>query len=171
MLECQNNLSVQVAAFAALCLCSTPAHACPDGATSLVSCPLKGGTKVLQTCLLGDHATYAFGKVGQTPDLHLARPVTDIAMTPWPGIGRYIWEDFTFSNGATSYRVFYGIDKMAEGAGKLTGGVAVEQGGKVLAELYCDLGKVTTSGYPLPLYEAKEAAGQVYSLEAQAWSD
>lgn len=148
-----------------------PAQACPDGAVPLVSCPLQDGAKVLRTCLLGDHATYAFGKVGQTPDLHLARPVTDIAMTPWPGIGRYIWEDFTFSNGATSYRVFYGIDKMAEGGVQLTGGVAVEQGGKVLAELYCDLGKVTTSGYPLPLYEAKEAAGQVYSLEAQAWSD
>ncbi|CUH85757.1 hypothetical protein [Thalassovita mediterranea] len=155
-------------------LCATlaiPVYACPEGATPLVSCPLQDGAKVLQTCLLGDHVTYAFGKAGETPDLHLARPVTDVAMTPWPGIGRYIWEDFTFTNGATSYRVFYGFDKMAEGAAQLTGGVAVEQGDKVLAELYCDAGQVITSGYPLPLFEAKEAAGQIYSLETQSWSE
>jgi hypothetical protein len=150
---------------------ATPAHACPDGATPLVSCPLQDGAKVLQTCLLGDHATYAFGKTDKTPALHLAQPVADIAMTPWPGIGRYIWEDFTFTNGATSYRVFYSIDKMAEGDAQMTGGVAVEQGDKVLAELYCDAGQVTTSGYPLPLFEAKEAAGQIYSLETQTWSE
>ncbi|MCG7492993.1 hypothetical protein [Thalassobius sp. Cn5-15] len=155
-------------------LCATlaiPAYACPDGATPLVSCPLQDGTKYLQTCLLGDHATYAFGATGQLPDLHLARPVADVEMTPWPGIGRYIWEDFTFTNGATSYHVSYGFDRMAEGEAQMSGGVVVEQGDNVLAELHCDLGHVTTSGYPLSLYEAKEAAGQVYSLETQTWSE
>lgn len=145
------------------------AIACPNGAQTLVSCSLRQGALYLETCLLGDYATYAYGKTGLRPELALARPVTQVDMTPWPGIGRYIWEDFTFFNGDVSYQVFYSIDKLAEAGSGLTAGLTVRQGAQTLAEFSCDEASVVTAGYGLPLFEAKQLAGQIYSLETQSW--
>jgi hypothetical protein len=138
---------------------AAPALSCPQGATPLVSCSLKSGSAYLETCLLGNFATYAYGKTGQRPDLALARPVQEVEMTPWPGVGRSIWEDFQFRNGDVSYRVFYSIDRFSEGEPALTAGVMVEKGEETLAELDCDPGTID-AGYPLPLWDAQELAAQ-----------
>jgi len=137
-------------------LFATPALSCPDGSITLVSCTLKEGAKYLETCLMGDHATYAFGTAERRPDLALARHVDEVEMTPWPGVGREIWEDFTFHNGETSYRVHYSIDRFSEQGDGLSGGVTVLKGQEPLAQLECDAGSIN-AGYPLPLWDAKEA--------------
>ncbi|MEP2717589.1 hypothetical protein [Pseudophaeobacter sp.] len=146
-----------------------PALACPAGSEVLVSCSLKGGSKALTTCLRGDQVSYAFGRSGGAADLELQRNVREVNMVPWPGIGRSIWEEFTFENKGTSYTVYYSQARNAGPEAPLDGGVIVEQGGKELAHLRCDAGSVQSSGYGLPLFEAKERAGQVYSLETGSW--
>ncbi|MEX0304562.1 MAG: hypothetical protein AB3N24_19260 [Leisingera sp.] len=144
-------------------------QACPDGATTLVSCSLTGGANYLETCLLGDHATYAFGDAGRRPDLALARHVRDVDMTPWPGIGNSIWEAFTFETEGFSYTVHYTLEKDPGARVPLSGGVIIGKDGQVVAHMQCDIGSVVSAGYSLPLFEVKEAAGQVYSLETQSW--
>lgn len=143
--------------------------ACPTGAETLVSCTLRKGTRQLETCLSGTQATYAFGRHGAAPDLFLQRAVTEVEMQPWPGVGSAIWEAFVFENQGVTYRVHYGVERGGAAESPAYGGVTVEQDGKELASFDCDVGSVLTSGYPLPLFEAKEAAGQVYSLETQSW--
>ncbi|WP_417712861.1 hypothetical protein [Pseudophaeobacter arcticus] len=146
-----------------------PAVACPVGSETLVSCSLKNGSRMLTTCLQGDQVSYAFGRSGAAPDLTLQRNVRDVHMVPWPGIGRSIWEEFTFENEGTYYTVYYSLEKDPDVEQPWSGGVIVEQGGRELAHLHCDSGSVNSSGYALPLFEAKERAGQVYSLETGSW--
>jgi hypothetical protein len=146
-----------------------PAMACPAGSEVLVSCSLKDGSKELTTCLQGEQVSYAFGRSGAKPDLELQRNVRDVNMVPWPGIGRSIWETFTLENAGTFYTVYYNQEKDPDAVQSLSGGVIVEQGGRELAHLHCDSGSVKSSGYGLPLFEAKQRAGQVYSLEAESW--
>lgn len=146
-----------------------PALACPAGSETLVSCTLKGGSKELTTCLQGDQVSYAFGSRGGNADLELQRNVREVNMVPWPGVGSSIWEEFTFENKGTSYTVYYSQERDPVAEEPLSGGVIVEQGGKELAHLQCDPGSVQSSGYGLPLFEAKERAGQVYSLDVGSW--
>ncbi|WP_282094616.1 hypothetical protein [Epibacterium ulvae] len=146
------------------------ALACPNGATQLVSCTFNDGSRYLETCLLGSYATYAFGHTDKRPDLRLARPVTEVEMTPWPGVSRYIWEDMTFVNGAVRYKVHANVDRLEQGGElMLLGGVAVSQNGRTLATLECDVGSVETQDWLQPLFTAKEISGQYYSQEERAW--
>ncbi|KPD12708.1 hypothetical protein AN476_09060 [Phaeobacter sp. 11ANDIMAR09] len=145
------------------------AGACPVSSQTLVSCSFKGGSKVLTTCLSGNQVSYAFGGRDEEPDLALRRNVRNVGMVPWPGIGGAIWEEFTLKNKGISYTVYYSQERNAGEGAPLTGGVIVERGGEELAHLRCDRGSVESSGYGLPLFEAKERAGQVYSLEAGSW--
>lgn len=117
----------------------------------------------------GDQVSYAFGRSEAAPDLSLQRHVREVNMVPWPGIGGSIWEEFTFENKGTSYTVYYSQERDPGAKEPLSGGVVVEQGGKELAHLRCDKGSVQSFGYGLPLFEAKERAGQVYSLETGSW--
>ncbi|UWQ78344.1 hypothetical protein K3725_13605 [Leisingera sp. S132] len=142
--------------------------ACPEGAETMVSCTFKDGVKKLTTCLQGEQATYVFGTPGRQPELEMKRDVRDVDMTPWPGIGGSIWEEVIFTNADARYIVYYSISKDPGAQNPMEGGVVVEQSGKELAHLRCDAGSVD-SGYPLPLFDAKIAAGQEYSLETGAW--
>ncbi len=151
------------------CVSAQSGVACPAGSETLVSCTLKDGSKMLTTCLQGDQVRYAFGRSGGDPDLALLRNVRDVNMVPWPGIGSSIWEEFTFDNEGTSYTIYYSQERDPGAEEPLSGGVIVEQSGKELAHLRCDKGSVQSSGYGLPLFEAKERAGQVYSLETGSW--
>lgn len=158
------------AAVLSLTFGANPAAACPVGAETLVSCTLKKGRKALQTCLQGHEVSYAFGAKGATPDLQLSRHVSEVDLQPWPGIGRSIWEEFTVENQGVLYLVHYGFERRGEEVqSPLYGGVTVVQNGKTLAQLDCDVGSVTSAGYPLPLFAAKEAVGQTYAHESQSW--
>ena len=141
---------------------------CQAGSQVLVSCTLKGGAKQLDTCLMGDQALYRYGPRNGAPELELRHHVRDVDMQPWPGVSRTIWEGFTFFNKDLGYEVYYSIDKGPE-LTDIRGGITVLRGDKTLASLECDPGSVISSGYSLPLYEAKEAAGQCWDHSQFAW--
>ena len=159
------HLTVLLALFA---LPGTALAQCPTGAETLIACTLKGGTKRVETCLMGESALYRFGPVGGTPELELSAHIRDVGMTPWPGVSRSIWEAVIFYNRDISYEVSYAIDRDPE-ANEVTGSVAVLRGDDTLAILDCDRGTVQSAGYPLPLFDAKERAGQCWRFESHDW--
>lgn len=142
---------------------------CRDGEELLISCTFQNGAKMVTTCLSGDQATYEFGPTGGVPELTLKRHVRNVDMHPWSGFGRWIAEGLTFANGDYRYVLRYAIDKLAEGS-VIEGDLWVGKGEFRLAELICDEGSVLTSGYPLPLFDAKMNAGQTWSHEDIEWS-
>lgn len=150
---------------------SAAADECVDDAELLFKCSFNDGKKQVTTCLLDNIASYAFGPVGSLPELGLIREVRDVDMRPWNGFGRYINESFTFENSGYSYTLRYSIDKFAEEGEGLEGELWVNKGEESLVDLICDPGSLKFSGYSLPLYEAKEAAGQVWDREAEVWRD
>jgi hypothetical protein len=141
---------------------------CPEPAQTLVSCTLKGGAKQLATCLDDTRVSYAFGAVGRAPELVLDHSVRDVDMRPWPGVGSSIWEEFTFYSKGISYVVHYAVERTPDG--QVSSGVTVMMGEQELAHLRCDPGSVVSAGYGLPLFEAKERAGQTYSFETRSWN-
>lgn len=152
-----------------LCLTSTAAHACPNGSENLVSCTFDGGKKQLQTCMAGNQISYSFGRTRRTPDLALSRHIHHVDHYPWPGVSRTIWESFSFENAGISYRVYYAQERDPR-TPEISGGLYVEQDEETLAELICDAGSVITEGYPLPIFDAKVAAGQHFDRETYSWS-
>lgn len=150
-------------------LATDPAYAAcfGDAGTPLFHCTLKQGQAEARVCLQDGVAYYAYGPTGAAPDILLARSVTDIEMSPWPGVGRTIFEDLTFTNGAYGYRLAHQADKFEN---TITGGLSVLRDGAVVAELTCDPDSVTVGEF-YPLYEAKEAAGQCWDRDASVWGD
>lgn len=141
---------------------SNAAAACfGDTGTPLFHCTLKDGTVEVRVCLQDDVAYYSYGPTAGSPDVVLVRPVTRIGMTPWPGIGRTIWEEAEFVNGSYRYRVAYAVDKMEENE-PVSGYLTVSRDGEPLAELTCDRGSVSEHDL-YALFEAKEAAGQCFA--------
>ena len=154
-----------------ICLCAataSAAQACPEGYQTLVSCTFEGGKKQVQTCMAGDRLTYEFGRRGQPPELSLNRSITEVDMYPWSGVSRSIWEDIGFENAGIWYRVFYSQERDPRST-EVSGGIRVEQGETLLAELFCDAGSVETAGYPLPVFDAKTAAGQQFNHLTYTW--
>lgn len=149
---------------------ATAFAACPDGSEQMISCTFKDGATTVTTCLAEEMALYSYGPTGRTPDLALIRNVRAVDMYPWQGIGRWIAEAITFENAGHSYTLRYAIDRLSEDF-TIEGDLLVARGDETLATLSCDAGSVTTSGYPLPLYDAKVNAGQVWSNEDFEWKD
>ena len=148
---------------------ATPLWAgCPPGSAVLVNCTLENAAKVLTTCQIGDQVTYAYGRVNAAPDLQMTRHVRDVHMTPWPGIGMSIWEDFTLVNQGYAYTVFYSF-RREPGAMDLNAGVLVSRGDEQLARIECDPASIDFAGNGLPLWDAKHAAGQTWSYEQHMW--
>ena len=134
--------------------------------TVFIGCTFDTGVKAVTVCVTDDEATYEFGPTGDVPDLTLAEPVSTVAYTPWPGVGRAIWETVTFQNGAYRYEVYAGIDRNPDGEPPY-GGVIVRKGDQELTDLTCDLGSVTYTYDPV-LSDAKAAAGLCWSGDAEA---
>lgn len=152
-----------------LLLSSAPAAvACPNGSETLISCTFEDGKKHLQTCMAGQQVLYRFGLTDRSPDLDLIRPVTDVDHYPWPGVSRTIWESVTFENEGISYIVSYAQERDPR-TPEISGHVMVQKGDELLATLYCDAGSVQSAGYPLPVFDAKTAAGQHFNRETYAW--
>ena len=147
---------------------------CATPQDTFLSCTFSNGGKAVDVCVEGDNMTYRFGPVGKAPDLALSVPVVDADYTPWPGIGRAIWETVTFQSGKTSYVVAGVIDRTfsdeenngAEPA--ISGLINVVEGEETLATLDCDAGSVVFA-YGGSIYDAKTAAGQCYNLDEQQW--
>lgn len=141
---------------------------CPSGAEPLLICDIANSTKHLETCLTADAVTYAFGVKWQPAELSLTRPIRDVDHTPWPGIGRWIWEEFALFNAGYAYRVSYSFERDPENL-TIEGGLEVWKGDDVIASLECDPETVNFSGYPSPVFDAKLAAGQVWDIDTKRW--
>lgn len=151
---------LSLAAFAALTL---PAAAtCPG--ESLFRCEI--GSKRLEVCLEGQSVTYRFGPDGR-PEMELTTPLRQTAYQPWPGVGRAIWEAVSFTNRGTTYEVWTSFDRLDPEA-RPEGGVNVMNGDALAAQLDCRPGSMT-AGLDR-LYGAKEAIGQCWNRERQAWT-
>lgn len=157
------------AALASLSICAAmPVSAgCFGSGTPLFECTVNGGQKSVDICLQAGVVLYSFGPAGRAPDLLLGRDVIGVDMTPWNGIGRSIWEELRIYNGIYSYIVSYAIDRLEEAP--VDARLIVAEGEETqLAEFLCDPGSVRTSDF-YPLFEAKEAAGQLYCADTFSW--
>ena len=150
------------------------AEGCFGAGTALFHCTVEAGRKTADVCVQGGVAVYRFGPKGGEADLLLARRAEDVDMTPWPGVGRTIWEDMTFRNGDHSYTISRAMDRMIaqddpEQSPDMRGTVVVSKGKDTPSELECDPGSVTFGDF-YPLFEAKESAGQCWNRETFEWA-
>ncbi len=74
----------------------------------LLSCPI--GKKQLELCLTSQSLTYSFGPRG-APEITLTDAIRDVAYSPWPGVGGYIFDSVTFTNRGTSYEVWTSLER------------------------------------------------------------
>ena len=66
--------------------------ACLTAEQTFMSCRIADSENVLRVCFDGTYIFYRYGPADQPPALALSEPVASVAYTPWPGIGRAIWE-------------------------------------------------------------------------------
>lgn len=123
------------------------------------------GKKTLEICYWKGMLTYRFGPEGK-PELTVNEPLETVAYTPWPGIGRAIWDSVAFKNEGVTYEVWSSFDRMDENA-VLEGGVNVLQGDKTLATLTCDKGSVATALDAIS--GLKAGIGQCWDYEGRTW--
>jgi hypothetical protein len=153
---------------------TTAAHAaCGPPQEAFLTCQIEGGSKVLNVCYDDTTVTYTYGPEGAA-ELTLTEPISTIAYTPWPGVGRAIWEEVTFQNGTYSYTIHAGFDRMfgdeteADNPTPHFGGVVVERDGALVVDLDCIRGTVDAP-WGEGLYSAKEALGLVWNPVAREW--
>lgn len=142
-----------------------PAFAACDG-TTLVSCPIRGADW-LEVCLNGDDLTYAYGPIGQAPDLSLRDPLINGAYTPWNGIGRSMSDSITFTNAEYTYEVFASFDRLDENA-ITENGVSILKNGNHVTTLTCD----PAIGMTLfdTLYDHMGARGYCWNRVDEVWA-
>ena len=150
----------------ALSLLASPAHALCQ-ADEIFSCQI--GKKSLEVCTWKGMLIYQFGPEG-APEIFLNTPVEDADFTPWPGIGRTMWDEMAFHNEGITYQVWAAIEKqLEEGQPEpvLQGGVNVMKGDEMLANLTCNEGTVR-SGLDT-IWAMKTDIGQCWNYESQVW--
>jgi hypothetical protein len=141
---------------------AAPAQAaCPGD--DVFSCEI--GRKTLEICAWKGALIYSFGRVNR-PELSITQPLESAAYTPWPGIGRAIWDSVAFQNEGITYEVWSSFDRLDETA-ILEGGVNVVQDEETLATLTCNKGSVA-NGLDV-ISELKADIGQCWDHETVAW--
>ncbi len=143
----------------------TAAFADCTGGTTVFSCTI--GKKTLEICHRQDALTYSFGPAGK-PDLTLAQPLETADFTPWPGIGRTIWESLAFRNQGYTYEVWTAVERDPEDTTGLQGGINVLKGEDLQAQLTCDPG--TASQSLDVVYGLKQAIGQCWDFDSRSWT-
>lgn len=147
--------------------------ACDADQQTFVSCQIEDRNAQLAVCFDAETVTYSFGPAGN-PELTLSEPVTTVAYTPWPGVGRAIWEEVTFQNGNYSYSAYGGFDRMfgdeteEDHPTPQFGGVVVRRDDAIVAELSCDPATVDF-GWGEGLWDAKHAAGLTWDYGTHGW--
>lgn len=141
--------------------------ACFGPGQPLFQCSFKGGKTEVNLCIQNDIVTYMYGPKGRSPDLLLTQQSRDVYMRPWPGIGRYYWEEISLNNGAHRYGIDYSFDKMSDDE-PVAATLTVSRGDKVLATLSCDPGSVQDASF-LALEQQKTKSGQCWNREAEYW--
>ena len=130
----------------------------------VLDCPI--GSKHLTACVGNGAFEYAFGPK-DAPELALTVPLDEVAASPWPGVGRSIWEDIAFANNDVTYRVWIAFDRLVEN-GASDGGVQVEQAGRVIAELQCQEDKAEIGIFAIA--DAMAAAGFCVDPEQRVYT-
>jgi hypothetical protein len=146
-----------------LAVLPVPALACQND-SEVFSCQV--GKKVLEICHWKGALIYSYGPPGKA-DLTIAEPLETVEFTPWPGIGRYIWETVAFRNQGYAYKVWTSVERGPESITGLEGGVNVLQGDEVVANIACDPG--TPSNSLDRIYELKESIGQCWDFDSKVW--
>ncbi|MGR3512550.1 MAG: hypothetical protein ACU0GG_07270 [Paracoccaceae bacterium] len=147
------------------------ALACGPSETLYLSCTLSNGAKTLEVCHDATTARYAYGAPDQTPELELVRPLAEVDLNPWPGVGRTISENVEFVNDPYVYVVYGEFGRLLgedETAPDIRGGIIVERGPEELRHFPCDAGSVQFP-WGISLFEAKTAAGQCYDGDELKW--
>ena len=143
-------------------LAASPASATCQGDEAF-SCTI--GAKRLEVCSWKGALIYSYGRDGK-PELTIATPLETANYTPWPGIGRAIWDSVTFQNEGVAYEVWTSFDRMDETA-VLEGGVNVLKGEQTLATLTCDRGSVERGLDTIS--DLKSGIGQCWDFDSQSW--
>lgn len=153
---------------AALLCITTSAQALCDAREKLVmSCTLKGGTKVLDVCHQNGEARYRYGPRQAAPELELSEWIGDLEYFPWPGVGSSIYEEVGFYNGDVRYAVWSAIARDPEVNYPVSGGILVTRADETLADLKCDTGSITTQIDGL--FDAKKIEGFCWDHGDFAW--
>lgn len=145
-----------------LALLTVPANATCQ-VDEAFSCTI--GAKTLQVCSWKGALIYSYGREGK-PELTIAEPLETVAYTPWPGIGRAIWDRVVFQNEGIAYEVWTSFDRMDETA-VLEGGVNVMEGDTMLASLTCDKGSVQRALDTIS--DLKSGIGQCWDYNSRSW--
>ena len=139
-----------------------------------MSCMIENSTKELSVCFTTETAFYRFGPVGETPELELVEPVETLNYTPWPGVGRSIWESVQFHNAEYSYEVAAGFERpwgeevYEDVPERNFGGVVVRRNGKELTDLSCDRRSVDFT-WTEDLSDAKRLWGYNWDTHNRVW--
>lgn len=148
---------------------------CFQGEEPFFSCTFPSGKQV-HVCHTDQYARYEFGAPGAVPELAISTLIEDVHLTPWPGVGRTIWEEVRFENEGYSYIVQgaihreYPEDENADIIVSNSGGVTVLRGDETLASLSCIEDSIE---FPWGdgIYRAKTELGQCYDDRPRVWSD
>jgi hypothetical protein len=145
--------------------------ACLPQEQTFMTCTIASNGKALSVCFDPDRVHYRFGPQDQPPELALSVSMADIAYTPWPGVGRAIWESVAFPNNGYVYQVFAGFDRMIQPddpENPAFGGVHVLRDDQIIAELRCAPDALDFT-WGEDLFQAKQAAGLTYDMTTQSW--
>ena len=158
-------------------LVASPAWAvCDAGEQLFMSCQIENSANILRVCFDKDNVHYRFGPAQQTPDLALSEAIGAVDYTPWPGVGRAIWEEIAFRNNDYRYTVSVGFDRMFDEAEYNAtphhgfGGVRVTRGAAdaEVVSLSCERATVDF-GWDDTLFRMKNALGFVWDDRLREW--
>lgn len=150
-----------------LALVPLPAFAACEPDAALFHCQI--GKRTLQVCESAGRLTYTFGP-GSKPELSLSVDIAKADFTPWPGVGRTMWDELAFQNDGVTYLVWAALEKQLEEdqpQPELQGGVTVMRGDEDLASLTCDAGTVTSLLDTIT--DLKAGIGQCWGYDSQSW--
>lgn len=166
---------MRTAIFAVLLLALPRAPALAD-TPPLFQCEFANGKTVTLTAA-DQGITYRFGRPGHAPELQLYRLYSEVFVTPWPGIGRTIWEEISLGNDGYTYRIWGALDKMKaveDASSALSAGLIVARGepgqdGEELAQLDCQPGSISYDVFAFS--DTYEAAGYCWDSAGQIWKE
>lgn len=124
-----------IVASCAVGLCSSAVAACEPGSETVFSCLTAQG-KLIRVCDAGKTINYSFGKPDLPPEIVVRAPRNEAATFQWNGVGRYLSYAVAVPNGNTTYRVFWGADRLSD-KHPVDAGVAVEVNAKAVATVKC----------------------------------
>lgn len=152
-----------------------PVHAaCSLETNTFMSCTFSNGRKSLDVCASKDVVIYNFVGKSEEDSLDISVNIPELDYTPWPGIGRTIWERITLYNDGVRYEVYGGInreypqDENNEMKTSTFGGVEVFQEDRLLATLECDDGSVEFS-YGAEIVDAMQSHNLCWDHSSKDW--